>query len=155
MSTPSPLITDRSIAVIGAGTLGRRIALMFATGGGTVRVCDLDATQREKAADFIGEQLPAVLEQLRCEAEAEALLWQGEPDRALGLVAEHAAGSTDRLIDLSAPLAWLGARALADVDELEETGGARCRARRGERRAVKRRTRYHRRPRERRPRTQT
>ena len=64
MSTPFPPITDRPIAVIGAGTLGRRIALMFATGGGTVRVCDLDATQREQAAAFIEEQLPAVLDQV-------------------------------------------------------------------------------------------
>lgn len=64
MSTTSSAITKRPIAVIGAGTLGRRIALMFATGGGTVRVCDLDATQRESAAAFIEEQLPAVLEQV-------------------------------------------------------------------------------------------
>jgi 3-hydroxybutyryl-CoA dehydrogenase len=64
MSSPSPTIPDRPIAVIGAGTLGRRIALMFATGGGTVRVCDLDTTQLEQAADFIEEQLPAVLEQV-------------------------------------------------------------------------------------------
>ncbi len=63
MSAPSPT-DDRPIAVIGAGTLGRRIALMFATGGGTVRVCDLDATQREQAGAFIEEQLPAVLEQV-------------------------------------------------------------------------------------------
>ncbi len=63
MSSPSPLV-DRPIAVVGAGTLGRRIALMFATGGGTVRVCDLDETQREQAAAFIEEQLPAVLEQV-------------------------------------------------------------------------------------------
>jgi DNA-binding CsgD family transcriptional regulator len=68
-------------------------------------------------------KLPAVLEQLRCEAEAESLLWQGEPDRALALVAEHVAASTDRLIDLSAPLAWLGSRALADVgDDRRRTG---------------------------------
>ena len=37
---------------------------MFATGGGTVRVCDLDATQFEQAAAFIEEQLQAVLEQV-------------------------------------------------------------------------------------------
>ncbi len=61
--------------------------------------------------------VPAVLEQLRCEAEAEALLWRGEPDRALAVVVEHAATSTDRLLSLSAPLGWLGARALADVGE--------------------------------------
>ncbi len=67
--------------------------------------------------------LPAVLEQLRCEAEAEALLWRGQPDRALGLVVEHASSSTDRLLALSAPLAWLGARALADVgDDRRRTG---------------------------------
>ena len=29
---------DRPVAVIGAGTLGRRIALMFATRGGLVRI---------------------------------------------------------------------------------------------------------------------
>lgn len=55
---------DRPIAVIGAGTLGRRIALMFATGGGLVRVCDLSEQQREDAAAFIEEQLPKVLGQV-------------------------------------------------------------------------------------------
>ncbi|HWU22332.1 MAG TPA: 3-hydroxyacyl-CoA dehydrogenase family protein [Nocardioides sp.] len=54
-------LADRPIAVIGAGTLGRRIALMFATGGGTVRVCDLDAGQRADAAAYVEEQLPDVL----------------------------------------------------------------------------------------------
>ncbi|GAB3867489.1 3-hydroxyacyl-CoA dehydrogenase family protein [Nocardioides maradonensis] len=54
-------VTDRPIAVIGAGTLGRRIALMFATGGGTVRICDLDAGQRADAAAYVEEQLPDVL----------------------------------------------------------------------------------------------
>ena len=55
--------STRPIAVIGAGTLGRRIALMFATGGGVVRVCDLDEAQRADAAAFIDEHLPDVLEQ--------------------------------------------------------------------------------------------
>ena len=63
MSTSSAT-TDRPIAVLGAGTLGRRIALMFATGGGTVRVCDLDEAQRDQAAAFIEEHLPKVLEQV-------------------------------------------------------------------------------------------
>lgn len=56
-----PEESNRPIAVIGAGTLGRRIALMFATGGGTVRVCDLDAGQRADAAAYIEAQLPGVL----------------------------------------------------------------------------------------------
>lgn len=53
--------TDRPIAVVGAGTLGRRIALMFATGGDTVRVCDVDAGQRAAAQRFIADELPGVL----------------------------------------------------------------------------------------------
>jgi 3-hydroxybutyryl-CoA dehydrogenase len=36
----------RPMAVIGAGTLGRRIALMFATRGGAVRIHDLSRSQR-------------------------------------------------------------------------------------------------------------
>jgi 3-hydroxybutyryl-CoA dehydrogenase len=56
-----PEDSNRPIAVIGAGTLGRRIALMFAAGGGTVRVCDLDADQRADAAAYIAAELPGVL----------------------------------------------------------------------------------------------
>ena len=61
MTSTLPEASGRPIAVIGAGTLGRRIALMFATGGGTVRVCDLDADQRADAAAYIEQELPAVL----------------------------------------------------------------------------------------------
>jgi 3-hydroxybutyryl-CoA dehydrogenase len=51
----------RPIAVVGAGTLGRRIALMFATQGGVVRICDLSAEQRAAAEGFIDKQLPRLL----------------------------------------------------------------------------------------------
>ena len=52
---------ERPIAVLGAGTLGRRIALMFSTAGGVVRLFDLSADAREAARAFVHEQLPAVL----------------------------------------------------------------------------------------------
>lgn len=61
MSPSLPEESGRPIAVLGAGTLGRRIALMFATGGGTVRVCDLDERQRADAAAYVEAELPAVL----------------------------------------------------------------------------------------------
>ncbi len=68
-------------------------------------------------------QLPAVLELLRRQAQIEASLWRGDAFTALEIVTEHAAVTTDRLINLSAPLAWLGARALADVgDDRRRTG---------------------------------
>lgn len=65
------IVTDRPIAVIGAGTLGRRIALMFATGGGVVRVCDLDAGQRAAAAAYVERELPAVLASVPGSSAAE------------------------------------------------------------------------------------
>ncbi|MFC4906131.1 3-hydroxyacyl-CoA dehydrogenase family protein [Actinomadura gamaensis] len=48
---------NRPVVVIGAGTLGRRIAMMFATRGGTVRVCDPSADQRNAAVDYAAHNL--------------------------------------------------------------------------------------------------
>ena len=75
-------------------------------------------------------RLPAVLELLRCEVRAEAQLWRGDPDAALAMVAEYADSATDRLLALSAPIAWLGSRALADVGDARRrtgSGGSRWR----------------------------
>ena len=49
------------VAVLGAGTLGRRIALMFATRGGQVRVTDASADACAAAVAYVEEQLPVVL----------------------------------------------------------------------------------------------
>jgi 3-hydroxybutyryl-CoA dehydrogenase len=56
---------QRPILIIGAGTLGRRIALMMATQGNEVRIFDLSEEQRGKAKDYIEEQLPELLEKFR------------------------------------------------------------------------------------------
>ncbi|APE37823.1 3-hydroxybutyryl-CoA dehydrogenase [Nocardia mangyaensis] len=55
---------QRPVTVIGAGTLGRRIALMFATRGGTVRITDPHAETGAAAVAFVREQLPAVAAQV-------------------------------------------------------------------------------------------
>lgn len=55
-------VAQRAMAVVGAGTLGQRIALMFATGGGEVRVFDKAPEQREAARRFVEAELPALLE---------------------------------------------------------------------------------------------
>ncbi|CAM5724866.1 3-hydroxyacyl-CoA dehydrogenase [Mycolicibacterium aubagnense] len=52
---------SRPVAVIGAGTLGRRIALMFAGHGARVRIHDLAASQRQAAVDFVVQNLPSVV----------------------------------------------------------------------------------------------
>jgi 3-hydroxybutyryl-CoA dehydrogenase len=62
MSYTKPLnYQERPIVIIGAGTLGMRIALMMATQGGEVRIFDFVSQQRNKAYDFIQNELPHVL----------------------------------------------------------------------------------------------
>lgn len=56
-------IQDRPVAVIGAGTLGRRIALMLASRGGSVRIYARRAEQRDEATAFVTENLPNLLQQ--------------------------------------------------------------------------------------------
>jgi 3-hydroxybutyryl-CoA dehydrogenase len=48
---------ERPVVVDGAGTLGRRIAAVYAAGGSDVRIFDLSAEQREAARDYVGEHL--------------------------------------------------------------------------------------------------
>jgi 3-hydroxybutyryl-CoA dehydrogenase len=55
-------IQNRPVAVIGAGTLGRRIALMLASRGGTVRICARRAEQLASATQYVGETLPKVVQ---------------------------------------------------------------------------------------------
>lgn len=56
-------IRHRPVAVIGAGTLGRRIAVMFASRGGTVRIHARRAEQLAAATQYVAETLPRVLQQ--------------------------------------------------------------------------------------------
>ena len=56
MSVPQDY-PDRPVAVIGAGTLGRRIALMFATRGGLVRINARRAEKGAAAVDFVEQQI--------------------------------------------------------------------------------------------------
>jgi 3-hydroxybutyryl-CoA dehydrogenase len=54
-------IQNRPVAVIGAGTLGRRVALMFATRGGTVRIYARRSEQRAEATQYVLQTLPTVV----------------------------------------------------------------------------------------------
>jgi 3-hydroxybutyryl-CoA dehydrogenase len=54
-------IRNRPVAVIGAGTLGRRVALMFASRGGTVRIYARRAEQSAAATEYVTQNLPKLL----------------------------------------------------------------------------------------------
>ena len=56
---------NRPVAVVGAGTLGRRIALMFAADGADVRIYDLAEDQRSAAVGFVTQNLPALVQPVK------------------------------------------------------------------------------------------
>jgi 3-hydroxybutyryl-CoA dehydrogenase len=55
---------SRPMAVIGAGTLGRRIALMFAAHGAEVNIYDLAEVQRQAAVDYVSQSLPMLADRI-------------------------------------------------------------------------------------------
>lgn len=54
-------VQDRPVAVLGAGTLGRRIALMFASRGGVSRIYDPNPEHARAGAEFVATTLPQVI----------------------------------------------------------------------------------------------
>jgi 3-hydroxybutyryl-CoA dehydrogenase len=57
-------VDERPISVIGGGTLGRRIAMMFSAGGSPVHLFSRSANSREAARRFVDEHASDVREQL-------------------------------------------------------------------------------------------
>jgi 3-hydroxybutyryl-CoA dehydrogenase len=58
---------QRPVAIIGAGTLGRRIAAVYSAGGTDVRIFDISAEQREAAAVYASHLQEAVAQRLGIE----------------------------------------------------------------------------------------
>src|SRR5450756_2854713 len=57
-------VDERPVTVIGGGTLGRRIAMMFAAGGSRVRLFSRSADSREAASRFVDEHASDVRDRL-------------------------------------------------------------------------------------------
>ena len=57
-------VDERPVTVIGGGTLGRRIAMMFAAGGSRVRLFSRSADSREAARRFVDEHASDVRDRL-------------------------------------------------------------------------------------------
>ncbi|PXX59641.1 3-hydroxybutyryl-CoA dehydrogenase [Nocardia tenerifensis] len=73
---------SRPAVVVGAGTLGRRIAVMLASGGVDVRVYDPDAGVRAAAERYIEQTLPGVVAS-RADANAGNFSGTGDLGEAL------------------------------------------------------------------------
>jgi 3-hydroxybutyryl-CoA dehydrogenase len=92
-------IQNRPVAVIGAGTLGRRVALMFASRGGTVRIYARRPEQRAEAIQYVTETLPKLVQ-----------------DRGFGEVGvATATGSLDEALDG----AWLAVESAPEKLEIK------------------------------------
>jgi 3-hydroxybutyryl-CoA dehydrogenase len=92
-------VRNRPVAVIGAGTLGRRIALMFASRGGTVRIHARRAEQLAAATQYVTETLPKLV-----------------ADRGFGEVGgATAAGSLEKALDD----AWLVVESVPEKLEIK------------------------------------
>jgi 3-hydroxybutyryl-CoA dehydrogenase len=92
-------IQNRPVAVIGAGTLGRRIAMMFASRGGTVRIHARRSEQLAAATQYVTETLPKMV-----------------ADRGFGEVGgATAAGSLEEALDG----AWLVVESVAEKLEIK------------------------------------
>jgi 3-hydroxybutyryl-CoA dehydrogenase len=61
-------VEERPISIVGGGTLGRRIAMMFAAGGSRVQLVSRSADSREAARRFVDEHASDVRERLRLAA---------------------------------------------------------------------------------------
>ena len=96
---PTDLLT-RPVAVIGAGTLGRRIALMFVAHGAEVKIYDLAEPQRDVAVDYVVNNLPALA------------------DHLTGVVAGHVSATAD--VGEAIHGAWLVIEAIPERLELKK-----------------------------------
>ncbi len=94
-------VDTRPVAVIGGGTLGRRIAAMFAAGGADVRIFDLSAAQRAAAVVYATEQAPGIRDRL-------------------GLTAPHT-GTVEATADLPGAVerAWMVVEAVPEKRDLK------------------------------------
>ncbi len=114
-------IRNRPVAVIGAGTLGRRIALMFASRGGTVRIYARRAEQRDEATQYVTEALPAMIES-RGFGEVGVVTATGSLDEALD-GAWLAVESVPERLEIKIPL-WGEIDAAAPPDTIFATNSS-------------------------------
>ena len=57
-------VDQRPVTIDGVGTLGRRIATVFAAGGSDVRIFDVSAEQREAGQDYVEQHATEVAQAL-------------------------------------------------------------------------------------------
>ncbi len=114
-------VDARPVAVVGAGTLGRRIALMFSTRGGEVRIFDQSADQREAATQYVDDTIDETLKIIGKGVAGKVIPASTLADAAAGawLVVE----AVPERLDIKIPL-WGEIDAAADDDAIFATNSS-------------------------------
>ena len=113
-------VDQRPVVIDGGGTLGRRIALVYAAGGSEVRIFDLSAQQREAARDYVEEHV----------AETQQTLGLNPPARrgqveVLGDLQEAVAGAW-MVIEAVPERIDIKTEVFGDLDRLAEPDAILC-----------------------------
>jgi 3-hydroxybutyryl-CoA dehydrogenase len=102
-------VESRPMTIIGAGTLGRRIALMLATQGGEVRLYDTNTEPLEAGVAYVENNLPDLLPKIK----------NGKAGRVVGFTDLQKAVDNAWLVVEAVPeIADLKRRILGDLDRL-------------------------------------
>lgn len=83
IAVPTDVMT-RPVAVIGAGTLGRRVALMFAAGGSEVRIYDPAESARRGAVAYVQSEISTVAATIEGDELGRALEAKALPEAVSG-----------------------------------------------------------------------
>ena len=117
-------IADRPVVVIGGGTLGRRIAAVFRSGGAAVRLVDLSEEQRAAAAEYV----ESTTDELRAKLDPSAVR-EVRPFEAFADIEDAVPGAwlvieaVPERLDIKVPLFGSLDR-LADADALLATNSS-------------------------------
>src|SRR5919107_770956 len=91
-------VDQRPVVIDGAGTLGRRIASVYAAGGSEVRIFDLSAEQREAARDYVEEHLAQAQQMLGLHPAQRGLNTHYQQPPELNAVELMSCGKTDEAV---------------------------------------------------------
>lgn len=116
-------IADRPIVIIGGGTLGRRIAAVFASGGAAVRLVDPSEEQRAAAEAYVADEAPRLREKLESPLGAPRALETHESAEQAAPGAWLIIEAVPERLDIKRPLFGMLDR-VADADALLATNSS-------------------------------
>jgi 3-hydroxybutyryl-CoA dehydrogenase len=112
-------VDRRPVAIDGAGTLGRRIAAVYAAGGSDVRIFDLSGEQREAARDYVEQHVAQTQQTLRLHPDRRGTVEAADDLQAAVTGAWMVIESVPERVDLKTQV-------FGDLDRLADADAILC-----------------------------